>query len=324
MTKRKATKREELTAPAAPPAPVTQKDAAPAPPTSKPPEPEPFKRPLYRPGAAGAARVILLSAIPTIALAGDDEKVTLTLREMQNMIVAGVRVQSDPLKWLLRDGEKEALRWAAGKDLAQFWQQCQRGDWMLHMAGRAGIDAKTCVLCVCDLACQALDRERTASRPVAIGLLNAVYDMANKTAISEVSVRRHYQKLEAEMGIKNGLEISEAPAMACCMLAAGAVLAANRPSESAWGCDFSRADALNSVMWAVKSFSLAVPSPDPMVACADVVRARIPFDDLRSAVEKQRWDRSSLVVSSDCFYGQPEEVTELERARRAIRRAAGG
>jgi len=38
---------------------------------------------------------------------------------------------------------ESAKIWADGKTLAEIWEQCERGDWMLWLACRAGIDKRT-------------------------------------------------------------------------------------------------------------------------------------------------------------------------------------
>ena len=45
--------------------------------------------------------------------------------------------------------------WAQGKSLQQAWKQCQRGDWLLWLAARAGVDYRQVVLAACDCAEQA-------------------------------------------------------------------------------------------------------------------------------------------------------------------------
>src|ERR1700690_856102 len=51
----------------------------------------------------------------------------------------------------------EAVNWAYGKDLAEVWQQCERGDWLLwlceRMIGTKGWPTREqIVLVVCDIA----------------------------------------------------------------------------------------------------------------------------------------------------------------------------
>ena len=39
-------------------------------------------------------------------------------------------------------GYQEAREWGSGKSLAEFWAGCARGNWMLWVAGRLGIESK--------------------------------------------------------------------------------------------------------------------------------------------------------------------------------------
>lgn len=50
----------------------------------------------------------------------------------------------------------EALDWVADRDLKTAWAECERGDWMLWLAGGLGIDRKLLVQAACDCAETAL------------------------------------------------------------------------------------------------------------------------------------------------------------------------
>jgi len=41
------------------------------------------------------------------------------------------------------DACREAREWADRKTLSEIWGQCPRGDWMLWLARRAGVDKRT-------------------------------------------------------------------------------------------------------------------------------------------------------------------------------------
>ena len=56
---------------------------------------------------------------------------------------------------------EEARTWAKGKTLAEIWEQCERGDWLLWLCGRmCGTDGwptrQELVLAACDCAERAL------------------------------------------------------------------------------------------------------------------------------------------------------------------------
>jgi len=47
---------------------------------------------------------------------------------------------------------EEACEWVGGKSLEEAWETCERGDWMLWLAVKAGIDRKKVVLAACECA----------------------------------------------------------------------------------------------------------------------------------------------------------------------------
>lgn len=47
---------------------------------------------------------------------------------------------------------EEARAWAGDRDPRTAWAECERGDWLLWLAGRAGIDRRTLVQAACDCA----------------------------------------------------------------------------------------------------------------------------------------------------------------------------
>ena len=51
---------------------------------------------------------------------------------------------------------QECLVWYHGQDSQEAWQTCERGDWMLWVAARLGVDRKLIVLAACDCAETAL------------------------------------------------------------------------------------------------------------------------------------------------------------------------
>lgn len=46
--------------------------------------------------------------------------------------------------------------WARGKTLRQAWKECTRGDWLLWLAARVGVDQQLLVIAACDCARLAL------------------------------------------------------------------------------------------------------------------------------------------------------------------------
>lgn len=54
------------------------------------------------------------------------------------------------------DACQEARVWVGDRDLATAWRECARGDWMLWLAARAGVDRRLVVEAACDCAEAAL------------------------------------------------------------------------------------------------------------------------------------------------------------------------
>ncbi len=50
----------------------------------------------------------------------------------------------------------EAIRWFNGRDSKSAWETCERGDWMLWIATRIGVNRNSLVLAACDCAGQAI------------------------------------------------------------------------------------------------------------------------------------------------------------------------
>lgn len=52
----------------------------------------------------------------------------------------------------------DAIAWVGDRDLAAAWAECPRGDWMLWLASRMGVDRRLLVLAACDCARVVLPR----------------------------------------------------------------------------------------------------------------------------------------------------------------------
>lgn len=49
-----------------------------------------------------------------------------------------------------------SLEWLQSRTLAEVWEQCERGDWLLWLAAKAGVDRKRLVMAACACARLAL------------------------------------------------------------------------------------------------------------------------------------------------------------------------
>jgi len=50
----------------------------------------------------------------------------------------------------------DAVKWVGDRDMQTAWAECERGDWMLWLAAKIGVDRKLLVLAACDCAEPAL------------------------------------------------------------------------------------------------------------------------------------------------------------------------
>ena len=54
---------------------------------------------------------------------------------------------------------REAREWAKGKDIAQIWAECDRGDWMLWLAAKVCVDKRLLTAAKAECAALALPYE---------------------------------------------------------------------------------------------------------------------------------------------------------------------
>ena len=149
----------------------------------------------------------------------------------------------------------EAIAWAGRKSAKGAWEQCQRGDWLLWLAGRAGIDRKVLVRAACEVA-------RTALRYVPKGEDRPRLAIETTLAWCDGTATLAEVRKAAAAGAAAGAAALAAGAVA---LAAGAAEAAAyaAAAEAAWDAAGAAARA------AARAASLK--------HSADLVRARIPW-----------------------------------------------
>jgi hypothetical protein len=63
-------------------------------------------------------------------------------------------LNADDFQALLNDlgACREARRWARGRTLREAWDACERGDWLLRLAGTTGVNRRKLVLVACGFA----------------------------------------------------------------------------------------------------------------------------------------------------------------------------
>ena len=129
---------------------------------------------------------------------------------------------SRPMDFLLEGCDPEAIKWAGGRTVEEFWKECPRPDWMFWAAHRAGVDPVLLILCVCDLARLAL-RYALASDPVAEA--TKVIDLSERWVTGDLGVITPL--LDASNAFEESLGITEtisvpmdwAPQVSCAALA---------------------------------------------------------------------------------------------------------
>ena len=152
------------------------------------------------------------------------------------------------------DACSPARDWVGDKTLAEAWQTCQRGDWLLWLAAKANIDRRLLVLAACDCAEPALvyvpageDRPRIA-----------------------IETARAWANGEAT------LEAVSAAAFAAADAADAAADAAFAAADAANGA-YKAAYAANAAADAAADAADDAAQAASLAHSADLVRARIPL-----------------------------------------------
>ena len=154
----------------------------------------------------------------------------------------------------------EAQRWYDGRDSREAWEVCERGDWLLWVAARLGVDRKLLVLAACDCADSALrhvpdgeDRPRKA------------IEAARAWCLGEASIN----------------EVRAAAHAACAAYAAdAAACAAARAAACAAHAAACAAHAAHAAAYAADARTQS------LAASADIVRRHMmPWTVIESAIE---------------------------------------
>lgn len=165
----------------------------------------------------------------------------------------------------------ESRAWAAGTPGTpeELWDTCPRGDWLLWLVTRAGVDRRVVVLAACDCA-------ETATPHLT--------DSAREPALAALEVTRRWARGEAsQQAVRNanaaltGREDGDAADHAACAVAFAAYAAFVSV----------RAVAADDVSMAATYASSAVGGEDVrpgLRRCADLVRARILWADVEVAL----------------------------------------
>ena len=149
---------------------------------------------------------------------------------------------------------EEAYRWARGKSGAVAWRTCRRGDWLLWLAGRAGVRRQDLVLAAC--ACARLSLPR-------------VHAGEDRPRIAIETAERWARGEDASLDdVRSAAHAAHAAHAAAAAVAVAAADVAPYASYAAYAV--AAADA------AARKTTLA--------ECADLVRERIPWSTVRNAL----------------------------------------
>jgi hypothetical protein len=174
-------------------------------------------------------------------------------------------------RWLETHGaHHDVVTWAApfGDDWARAWTECPRGDWLLGLAARRGVDPRAVVRAAC--ACARLALEYVPD------------DEARPRAAIEAAerwVEGHdddpAERLRAQRAVEAAVELAPDPAVAAAATAALAALASVEAPEQAATAAASTAqaavlDAGDCAMMSALAYAQS--------ACADRVREHVPLD----------------------------------------------
>ena len=182
------------------------------------------------------------------------------------------------------DACEKAIDWVADKTLAEAWQTCERGDWMLWLASRLLFSNKLVVLASCDCARLALhlippgeERPRLAIEAAEAWCRGAA---------------REAQVTEAGSACDNVEITSDSRALLAAQSAAYTVIDHTYAEETAVHAAFALRNAIPSAcaqqgaglftVW-LSTSARANAFADALRACAGIVRARIPFDTITEA-----------------------------------------
>ena len=162
----------------------------------------------------------------------------------------------------------EARQWVGDKRLDVAWTECPRGDWLLWLAERVGVDRRTLVLAACDCARTVLHLVRAdEDRP------RLAIETAERWARGEATLEE--------------VRAADADAYAAYDAAyAGAAAAA--AAAAAYAADDDAAAAAAASAAAAAYAAAAAAAYDAAYAaggaqCADLVRARITWQDVSAA-----------------------------------------
>jgi hypothetical protein len=170
---------------------------------------------------------------------------------------------------------RDARTWATGRTVSEdSWFACDRGDWLIWIAARLGVDRRLVVLAACDCARLALPRIPDGEHRPRLAI-----EAAERWARGEATIEE----------VRAAASAADAYATYA-TYAACAAYAASAASAVASAASASAASAVASAATAASYAAYAAYAADDAYAavprtCADLVRARIPWAVVAERIE---------------------------------------
>ena len=199
----------------------------------------------------------------------------------------------------------EAIRWVGDRDLETAWAQCHKGNWMLWLAARVPIDHKLIVLAACDCAneawpycdddtltavmlCDHITREWCEGR-ADIEDVRAARECAYAADAAAYAAYAAAYAAAAAAAAYAAAAYAAADAAAAAAAAYAAAYAAAAAAAAYAAAAYADADAYDADADAYDADADAYASANARAKararCADLVRARIPVELIRTAME---------------------------------------
>ena len=179
-----------------------------------------------------------------------------------------MRTVTGPLADLLRDLRacRDARDWAAPyATVEEAWAVCPRGDWMLWLAGKMGVDRKLIVLAACACARLALPHVRASdTRPV------VVIETAERWARGEDGVTLADVRAAAAHAAASAFDATDAAAHTAAYAAAYAYATAAAAADAY--ATAAAAYAATAAAYAADAADAAAARAETLKRCADSVR----------------------------------------------------
>ena len=165
----------------------------------------------------------------------------------------------------------EAVEWAGRKSAKGAWQKCERGDWMLWIAAKAGIDRKALVLAACACAEPALKHVRAGDDRPRLAIETARAWCRGEATIKEVRKAVLAADAAADAAAYAAYAVA---AYAADAYAADAYAAADAAAYAAYAAAYAAYAAA-----AVRARRLSLKQS------ADIVRSMIPWSDIERLIK---------------------------------------